>query len=162
MVYCPHCFSNSPNEVNMQDTIQREITINASKERIYEAIANPKQVTKWFPETLEGSYEVGQQPVFGFGEHGKSQVCIIAADPHEYFAYRWVPGSNHYLGDVLKVPNTLVEFRITEHANGKCKVTLTESGFASLPKDLMESALAQNSRGWDFMLGRLEKYFETK
>ena len=40
----------------MQDTIQREVTINASKKRIYEAIANPEQVTKWFPETLEGSY----------------------------------------------------------------------------------------------------------
>jgi uncharacterized protein YndB with AHSA1/START domain len=144
----------------MQNAIEREITINASKERIYEAIANPEQVTKWFPETLEGSYEVGEQPIFGFGEHGKNQICLIAAQPHEYFAYRWVPGASHYLGDVLKVPNTLVEFRITEQADGMCKVTLTESGFASLPKELMESAFNQNSGGWDFMLGRLEKYFE--
>ena len=144
----------------MQDTIQREVTINASKERIYEAIANPELVTKWFPETLEGSYTVGEQPIFGFGDHGKNQICIIAAQPHEYFAYRWVPGANHYLGDVLKVPNTLVEFRITEQADGTCKVTLTESGFVNLPKELMESAFNQNSAGWDFMLGRLEKYFE--
>lgn len=144
----------------MQDTIQREVTINASKKRIYEAIANPEQVTKWFPETLEGSYTVGEQPIFGFGDHGKNRICIIAAQPHEYFAYRWVPGANHYLGDVLKVPNTLVEFRITEQADGTCKVTLTESGFANLPRELMESAFNQNSAGWDFMLGRLEKYFE--
>jgi len=145
----------------MQDTIQREITISASKERIYEAIANPEQVTKWFPETLEGNYKVGEQPVFGFGDHGKNQVCIIAAQPHEYFAYRWVPGASHYLGDVLKVPNTLVEFRITEQADGTCKVTLTESGFASLPEEQVESAFNQNSAGWDFMLARLEKYFEA-
>ena len=145
----------------MQDTIEREIIITASKERIYEAIADPEQVTKWFPETLEGNYTVGEQPVFGFGDHGKSQVCIVAAQPYEYFAYRWVPGANHYLGDVLAVPNTLVEFRITEHADGQCKVTLTESGFASLPQELMESAFKQNSGGWDFMLGRLVKYFEN-
>jgi len=145
----------------MQDMIKREITINATKERIYEAIANPEQVTKWFPETLEGRYEVGEQPIFGFGEHGKNRICIIAARPYEYFAFRWVPGANHYLGDVLGVPNTLVEFRIEEQAEGSCKVTLTESGFAGLPRELMEAAFEQNSGGWDFMLGRLMKYFET-
>ena len=145
----------------MKDAINREITINASKERIYEAIANPEQVTKWFPETLEGEYTVGSQPIFGFGEHGKNQIYVVAANPHDYFAYRWVPGANHYLGDVLAVPNTLVEFTITEHADGTCKVTLTESGFASLPKELIEEAFKQNSGGWDFMLGRLEQLFEA-
>lgn len=145
----------------MQDVIKREITIISSKERVYDAIADPKQVTKWFPETLEGAYEVGEQPIFGFGDHGRNQVCVIAAQPHEYFAYRWVPGANNYLGDVLSVPNTLVEFRIKEQANGSCKVMLTESGFTDLPTDYMEAAFKQNSGGWEFMLGRLEKCFET-
>ena len=144
----------------MQDVIQREITINASKERIYAAISDPAQLTRWFPETIEGKLEVGEQPIFGFGEHGRNQVCIMAARPHEYFAYRWVPGANHYLGNVLEVPNTLVEFRIAEETGGRCKVTLTECGFAGLPAELMESAYRQNSGGWDFMIGRLVKYFE--
>lgn len=145
----------------MQDVIEREIAIKATKKQIYDAIADPKQVTKWFPETLEGAYQVGEQPVFGFGDHGRSQVCIIAAQPHEYFAYRWVPGASHFLGDVLSVPNTLVEFRIEELADGCCVVKLTESGFAGLPKEMMEAAFKQNSGGWDFMLGRLGKHFET-
>ncbi|RBP49362.1 SRPBCC family protein [Arenicella xantha] len=145
----------------MQNTIEREITMKASKERIYEAIANPEYVTQWFPETLEGSYTVGEQPIFGFGDHGKNQICVIAAQPHEYFAYRWVPGASNFLGDVLTVPNTLIEFRIAELADGTCKVTLTESGFADLPTELMEAAYKQNSGGWDFMLDRLEKYIET-
>ncbi len=145
----------------MQNTIQRELTMNASIERIYEAIANPEHVTKWFPETLEGSYNTGDQPIFGFGDHGKNQICIIAAQPHDYFAYRWIPGANNFLGDVLTVPNTLVEFRITKLTDATCKVTLTESGFADLPAELMEAAFKQNSGGWDFMLGRLEKYIEA-
>lgn len=145
----------------MQDTIQREIIINALKEKVYNAISNPKEVTKWFPETLEGHYKVGEQPIFGFGEHGKNQIYITAAQPNEYFAFRWVPGANHFLGDVLKVPNTLVEFHIAEQADGTCKVTLTESGFAMLPPELMDSAFKQNSGGWEFMLSRLEKYFEA-
>jgi len=146
----------------MQNTIQREIMINASKERVYEAIANPEQVTKWFPETIEGDYKVGENPIFGFGDHGRNQVCIVAAQPHEYFAYRWVPGANNFLGDVLTVPNTLVEFRIAQQDDGACKVTLTESGFADLPAEMMEAAFRQNSGGWDFMLDRFKKYFEVE
>lgn len=143
----------------MQNTIKRDIRIKASQERVYEAIANPEQVTKWFPETLEGDYRVGGSPVFGFGDHGKNQVYIVAAEPHQYFAFRWVPGANHFMGDVLTVPNTLVEFQITPADDGTCNVTLTESGFADLPTEMMEAAFKQNSGGWDFMLGRLENHF---
>ena len=143
----------------MQNVIRREIVIQATKERIYDAIANPKQVVLWFPETLEGNYEAGEQPIFGFGDHGRNQVYIVDARPCEYFAYRWVPGGNHFLGDVLSVKTTLVEFRIEEQGPGSCKVVLTESGFADLPNEIMEASFKQNSGGWDFMLGRLVKHF---
>lgn len=145
----------------MQNVIKREIFIEAAKERIYAAIANSDQVVQWFPETIEGSYSVGKQPVFDFGAHGRSQVYIVDARPCEYFAYRWVPGANHFLGDVLSVPNTLVEFHIEEQGEGICKVTLTESGFAQLSKEVMEESFKQNSGGWDFMLDRLANYFDA-
>ena len=144
----------------MQDRIQREMVIKATKERIYAAITQPDQVIKWFPETLEGYYAVGERPIFGFGEHGKNQLYIEKASPYTYFAYRWIPGSNHFVGDVLTVPNTLVEFHIEELADKSCKVILTESGFAALPIDIAEKSFTQNSGGWDFMLDRFEKYIE--
>jgi len=144
----------------MQDEIKREIIINASKERVYEAIANPEKVTKWFPDAVEGKYAVGEQPIFVFDGFGKSQIYIADARPHEYFAYRWVPGGNGVVGqDVLSVPTTLVEFFI-EEANGVTKVTLKESGFASLPVEIAEQSLSQNSGGWGVMLAGLEKYFK--
>lgn len=144
----------------MQDVIQRKISIQASQQRIYAAIADPELVIKWFPDTIEGSYQAGSQNVFGFGDE-KNQVHVEAARPHEYFAFRWVPGANHFLGDVLSVPHTLVEFQISAAADGVCEVTMTESGFAALPTEMMEAAFKQNSGGWDFMLGRLDKYFKT-
>lgn len=144
----------------MQKVIEREITINASKERIYDVIANPEKVVLWFPETLEGNYNVGDQPIFGFGEQCRSQIYVASADPYHYFAYRWVPGANYYLGDVLSVPNTLVEFRIIEISEEQCKVILTESGFENLPAQVIEESFKQNSGGWDFMLNRLQNYFE--
>ena len=146
----------------MQNIIQREISINAPREQIYEAISSPEKVVLWFPETVEGSYTTGEQPIFGFGEHGKNQVYIVDAVPVEYFAFRWVPGGNHFIGDVLSVATTLVEFRISEEQDGACTVSLTETGFASLPHAIAESSFNQNSGGWDFMLGRLESYFADK
>lgn len=145
----------------MQNIIKREIIIESTTEKIYDAIANPEKVVLWFPETLEGNYEVGEQPIFGFGEHGRNQLYIVDAKPCEYFAYRWVPGGNHFIGDVLSVKTTLVEFRIEELNDNSCKVILTESGFAELPPEIMEDSFKQNSGGWDFMLGRLVKYFES-
>jgi len=142
----------------MQDTIQREITIKASKERVYAAIADPKQMISWFPDAIEGTLEVGERPIFDFGEYGKNQIYIEAAQPHEYFAYRWIPGANHFIGDVLTRANTLVEFRLAE-TGGITKVTMLESGFASLPIEVAEECLNQNTGGWEYMLGRLEKRF---
>ncbi|MDB5237846.1 MAG: hypothetical protein JWM46_116 [Candidatus Kaiserbacteria bacterium] len=141
-----------------QDVIQKEIIINASPERVYNAITDPEKIVAWFPNAVEGSIAVGERPVFDFGEHGKNQIYIVDAKPHEYFAYRWVPGSNHFMGDVLTVANTLVEFFITADGAGT-KVVLKESGFDSLPADIQEKRMSENTRGWAYMMGRLEKVF---
>ncbi|MES2622958.1 MAG: SRPBCC domain-containing protein [Patescibacteria group bacterium] len=140
----------------MQDTITREIIVKAAQEKVYAAITDPTQIISWFPDIVEGSLEVGQRPIFIFTEENhKTQTYIEAAKPYEYFAYRWVPGGAGIVGDVLLVPNTLVEFFIEAQENGT-KVTVKESGFASLPKEVAEESFKQNSGGWNYMMGRLE------
>ena len=147
----------------MQDTIIREITVKATKERVYKAITDPKEITSWFPDAIEGgTLEVGQRPIFIFTNEGhKAQTYIEAAKPFEYFAYRWVPGSAGIIGDVLAVPNTLVEFYIEEMTSGT-KVTVKESGFASLPAEVAQQSLNENSGGWEHMMNRLEKVMNQK
>lgn len=146
----------------MQNTIQREVLIKAGKEKVYDAIANPAKVVLWFPDAIEGTYAVGERPVLVFNGHGKTQTYIIDAKPYEYFAYRWIPGGSDFVGDVTTVPNTLVEFTIHEVKEGICNVVVKESGFAELPGDMAEEKFKQNSGGWEFMLGRFEKFFQQK
>lgn len=145
----------------MQDTIEREIVIRAPKEKVYNAITDPAQIVKWFPDTVEGKLEPGERPIFDFGQYGKSALYVVAADPHDYFAYRWIPGGVHeykdFMGDVLAEPNTLVEFRL-EEASGGTRVRLMESGFASLPAEAYAQSVKDNTEGWAYMLDRLEKY----
>jgi uncharacterized protein YndB with AHSA1/START domain len=142
----------------MQDKIERQITINAAKQQVYEAIADPSKITSWFPDSIEGKLDEGEQPILNFGEHGKTKILVVATKPHDYFAYRWVPGTNNFTGDVRETSTTLVEFKITE-ANGVSTLTMTESGFAKLPAEMAKASFEQNSGGWGFMLGRLEKNF---
>ena len=146
----------------IQDTIERKITIRAPKERVYNAIADPKQIVSWFPEAIDGTLEVGATPTIDFGKDYVFQILVVAANPHDYFAYRWVPanadGAKGFKGDVLAVPNTLVEFRLADHPSGTA-LTLTESGFSTLPVAVAAKQLEENSGGWDYMLDRLEKLF---
>jgi uncharacterized protein YndB with AHSA1/START domain len=142
----------------MQDEIRRELTINASQERLYAAISSAEELVKWFPETIEGSMEPGSEPVFGFGEHGSGKVLIVDARPHDYFAYRWIPGGNPFKGEFNEANTTLVEFHIKDNGDGSCQLTLTESGFSTLPEDFIEAAYKDNSGGWEFMLERLQSY----
>lgn len=145
----------------MQDKIEREISIKASKERVYAALTDPAQIVKWFSDAVEGDLTEGNQPILSFGEHGKTQIYVVATRPYEYFAFRWVPGANYFIGDVLSTDTTLVEFNITE-AGGVSIVTMTESGFAKLPVELAEASFQQNTGGWSYMLLRLEKLFSEQ
>lgn len=140
----------------LQDTIEREIIVRAAKERVFDAIVNPEKIVAWFPNAIEGKLEAGERPIFDFGQDMKHQIFVVAIEPYEYFAYRWVPDSSKgFLGDVLAYPNTLVEFRLKEVPNGTL-VMVKESGFASLPAQIAEQSFKGNSEGWEYMMGRLE------
>ena len=146
----------------IQDSIERQITIRAPRERVYRAIADPEQIVAWFPDTIQGTLEVGATPTIAFGKDTVYQIHVVAANPHDYFAYRWVPGNadgtDGFTGDVFAVPNTLVEFRLADAPEGTA-LTLTERGFSALPRVVAEKKFAENSGGWDYMLERLEKLF---
>jgi len=145
----------------IQDSIEKVIVVRATKERVYAALTTPEQLAKWFPDGVEGKIETGERPVFDFGEYGKLRMFVVAANPYDYFAYRCVDGSLYspqgFLGDVLAEPNTLVEFTLETVAEGT-RVHLKESGFASLPAEVIQQSIEGNDAGWDFMLGRLETY----
>jgi uncharacterized protein YndB with AHSA1/START domain len=140
----------------VQDSITKQITIRASQKQVYDAITNPERIVTWFPSGIEGTLEVGARPVLDFGEHGKNQIYVEAARPDEYFAYRWIPGSKHFIGDVLTEANTLVEFFIHETSDG-IVVTVKESGFSSLPAETRVQKFADNNGGWEYMISRLGK-----
>ena len=141
----------------MQAVITKEIIIKAPQKEVYDAITNPTKIIRWFPNEVEGSLEAGKLSTLKFTKQNhNAPIYVEAANPFSYFSYRWVPSTTTLEGDPRAVPHTLVEFIIDQLSEGT-KVTIKESGFNTLPLEIAEKMLKQNSGGWDFMIGRLEK-----
>ncbi|MCW5936492.1 MAG: SRPBCC family protein [Fimbriimonadaceae bacterium] len=150
--------------VSIQDKIEKEILVQASAERVYRAVSTPEGIGTWFADGVEGTMNVGDQPLVDCGKYGKFRYAIVAAEPPSYFAYRWVSGSEFvpqgFEGDPLQHPNTLVEFFIDEVDEGT-RVRVVESGFASLPEAYAAQNLKDNTGGWSEMLEHLRKYVDA-
>ncbi|MBS1706206.1 MAG: SRPBCC domain-containing protein [Armatimonadetes bacterium] len=148
----------------MQDVIEREIIISAEMDRVYRAISSPDQFASWFSEAVEGTFEVGQQPVIDEGKWGKFRLAIVGAEPPKYFAWRWVSGSafvpQGFVENPLEHPNTLVEFFLESHPQGT-KLKVVETGFASLPESYRQQNFEDNTGGWEYQLARLGRFVET-
>ncbi len=142
----------------LQDTIERVFVLKASIQRVYHAISSAEGLVKWFPNRIEGKVEPGETAQFHFDGCGICSLYIVGAEPYGYFAFRWASGATAPVGDVLASSNTLVEFRLEEVEEGT-KLTMVESGFASLPKETYEQAMRDNNSGWDSELAELVALF---
>jgi len=142
----------------MQDAIVRDISLKATPERVYKVMTDPDEIIKWFPDAVEaGTLEVGQEPFFLFREYGvRRRILVVAANPFAYFAFRWAHGPEDSQEHVSEHPNTLVEFLI-EGEGEETKVTIKETGFASLPHEYASQSHEDNTGGWEFMADRLQK-----
>ena len=139
------------------DTIERVVTFPVPRERVWDAITNPEQISRWFGTHTEiDQLTAGADIVFAWGEHvGRGRIEMV--DPPHQFAYRWEAGHPNLGIPFDELPNTLVTFVLDEVAEGT-RLTLIESGFASLPQELGAYQLKENTSGWDAELKDLEQY----
>jgi uncharacterized protein YndB with AHSA1/START domain len=141
------------------DRIERVIILKAPRERVWRAISQPAEITKWFGEA-EGDFRQGSEVVFFWDERrhhipGK----VVAVQPPSYFAYLWdmSPGDKDAWSDDLDA--SLVEFRLEPVPEGT-ELTLVESGFSKLPAARRAKAFEENTGGWQEELGHLQAYLE--
>jgi uncharacterized protein YndB with AHSA1/START domain len=139
------------------NTIVAEITVKASAERIYEALVNPEQRTKWWG--LKGRFETtevesdlrvgGRWAMRGTGMGGKpfsvEGKYRVIERPH-VLAFTWLPSWDE------EATETLVRFELHED-RGVTTVRLTHSGFKT------EGSRSRH-QGWPQILGWLRDFAE--
>ncbi len=139
----------------MQDTIERSVTIPAAIEAVWDALTTLEGIRSWFGDEVEIDLTPGGEALFGWSEYGSSSHAIVQEVRRPtLFSYRWVADNSQRVDEG---PSTLVEFTLMSDGESTI-VTVVESGFASLPADIAERTLAENTSGWKAEMQDLVDY----
>lgn len=158
----------------VDDRIEKRIALRAPLPRVWQAISDSRQFGAWFGVEFEGPFVAGAHargrliPTSVDAEVAKYQkehegvafdVTIDRIEPMRRFSFRWHPYSIEPGTDVSSEPTTLIVFELEASAVGTM-LTITETGFASIPLERRAKAFAANERGWATQIGLIQKYVE--
>ncbi len=143
------------------DRIEKRIELKASVGRVWRAITDYKEFGQWFRVNLESPFTPGE-PTRGHitypgYEHLIMEVVVQRIEPERLFSFYWHPYAVDPYVDYSTEPSTLVEFKLEPVASGTL-LTVTESGFDSLPASRRDEAFRMNDGGWTEQMKNIETY----
>ena len=143
--------------MDVTDSIERELILPVSRERVWAAITQPLGLAAWFGTRATVDLRPGGAVTFVWDgsigvEHATTAVIEIV-EPPRHFVFRWHPYDGERAVSPPDGPTTRVEFTLDDHPEGT-RLRLVESGFASIPAEFRE----RNTRGWERELGELVVY----
>ena len=142
----------------MKDTIERSVTIAADIETVWEALTTREGIESWFGDEIEIDLRPGGEASFGWSEYNSTSHAVVQEVVRPtFFSYRWAADNKDR---VDTGPSTLVEFSLRSDGEGTI-ITVLESGFASLPADIAQRCLADNTSGWNAEMQDLVDYLTT-
>jgi len=144
------------------DRIEREITIDASTERVWVALTEAEHMERWFGDAgAKVDLRPGGTIVCSWKDHGTAHAVIERIEPHRRFSFRWAlpPGERPRPGN-----STLVEFILSPLDDGSTRLRVIESGFRDLEGSEEENGkhVDANRAGWKAELGDLRRYLERQ
>lgn len=143
--------------VDVPDRIEQEILIEATAERVWEAITAAEHLGTWFGDAgAEIDLRPGGRIVLKWREHGEFFGRVEEIDRPRFFSVRW---SRPQRTEPDAGNSTLVEFSLDAEGE-RTRLRVVESGFQDLagtPEENAEYA-AGNVRGWTAELGELRDY----
>jgi len=145
---------------NNENTIEREIEIQAPIGKVWKALTNSEQFGKWFGVSLEsdfveGKTTKGMNKAKGFEMPMSFHIKEIK--PQTYFSYAWIPFPLDQSFDYSKEEPTLVEFFL-EQKEGITHLRVKESGFTQITASRRAEAYKMHTGGWEAQLRNIEQF----
>jgi uncharacterized protein YndB with AHSA1/START domain len=146
------------------NVIEKEIVLRAPRSRVWRALSNAEEFGQWFGMKFDGTFKAGQLIRGKFSNpkyvHLTLELTVESIEPERLFSYRWHPGAMDPNVDYSQEPTTLIEFHLSETADGT-KLTVIESGFDQIPEWRRAEAFRMNNGGWTSQVENIRKYVES-
>jgi uncharacterized protein YndB with AHSA1/START domain len=140
--------------VDVPDSIKKELTLSAPRDRVWRALTEPDQLVRWFPtQAAEVDLRAGGSVRFRW-EGSSDEGVIDDVSPNERLVFRWrAEGSSR--------PYTRVAITLEDLDGGGTRLVLTEDGFSAFGDDERGDMVAGNDRGWGEELEELAAFVQT-
>lgn len=150
--------------VSSSDRIEKIVTLDAPRSRVWQAITDHRQFNQWFGVALTTPFTPGAA-VSGLNTHPKYAhltltIWIESVDPERFFSFRWHPYAIEEGVDFSAEPTTLVSFTLDDAGAGT-RLTIVESGFDAIPESRRAKAFGMNDRGWTAQAENLRKFLSA-
>jgi uncharacterized protein YndB with AHSA1/START domain len=157
------------------DRIEKAILLRAPRHRVWLALTDSQAFGSWFGMRLEGPFVPGKsvrgvvvpttvdpavarlQKDF---EGLPIELTVERIEPEHLFSFRWHPHAIERGVDFSFEPTTLVAFELVEVGDG-IRLTVTESGFDTIPLARRAKAFTANAEGWGLVVKLIERYLEA-
>lgn len=158
------------------DHIEKQVLLKAPLKRVWRAISDAQAFGSWFGVRFNGPFVAGEHltgrivPTTVDPEVAESQkpyegirfdITVESIEPMRLLSFRWHPYAIDPEVDYSKESTTLVVFELEERPDGTL-LTITESGFDSIPVARRAAAFEMNEQGWEAQLALIEKYLAQK
>lgn len=137
----------------MTDQIVKTVVLDAPVSRVWRALADQQEFGQWFRVKLDqpfqpGGLSTGQMTFPGY-EHYPWRATVERMEEERLLSFRWHDFDERSELPISEQPTTLVEFVLEPIADGQTKLTITESGFMSLPESRRIEVMRGNTEGWN-------------
>jgi uncharacterized protein YndB with AHSA1/START domain len=154
------------------DVIEKKVLLKAPLERVWSAISNSAEFGSWFGMKIDGPFVAGApvaatiaqttaDPEVAKHQEGhvglRFELLVERIEPRRLFSFRWHPFAVDKAMDYSSEPTTLVAFALEEVSDG-IMLTITESGFDSIPLERRAQAFKSNEQGWAIQTTLIAKY----
>ena len=146
------------------DRIEKEIVINAPREKVWRALTDAKQFGAWFGVDISGTFEPGAR-IEGRILHEKWSHVPFVIDIDRVvagvlLAWRWANPDPTGPIDLSQEPSSYVTFELSDAPGGGTHLKVIESGLDALPASRRASVFRDNTNGWTSQMQNIRKYVE--
>jgi len=150
-----------PTTAATPDRIEKQVTLDAPRSRVWRALTDVAQFNAWFGVKLSAPFapgaEVSGQITIRDYQHVTMTIWIETMEPERFFSFRWHPYAIEPGVDYAAEPTTLVSFTLEDAGEGT-RLTIVESGFDAIPESRRAKAFAMNSSGWAGQAENIRKF----